>query len=745
MKKVLILLGLCVCVTLAQDMVVRVYVHSWQDLKRISPKHVLDIAGGYAGEYYDIVADQNILNRIIASGLTYEVRVHSLEYEKDKARAAYLSYTEVNDSLRQLVQNYPSICKLDSLPIQTYEGRWAYGIKISDNVQIEEDDEPGFLIDGTHHAREWACPIVVMFFADSFLSAYGSVPEITNIINTTEIYCFPIVNVDGYVYDYPSGRMWRKNREPFGGGIGNDPNRNYQGCAGDIEGDWGAVDNGKATHNNTNPQARGLFCGPYQNSGDEIRGLIEYVKSRYINAYMSYHMHGELMMWGWGWTTQGTPDNALHIQVGTHMASLIQRLGGGTYRPGQIPIILYPVSGSSLDWLYSWSHYVGGISNLSFTTEMGTDFYQNPANLDHIIHQNFKALKYLAGFCDSIVLLVEGAVPAPTIYPLGTVGEDFTISWHAKNTVYNNPTQWELVELSNPSIIEDNLESGTGRWNLDGFTLSTAQSHSATHSFYSGSQNNMNSAVTTKHPYLVQPGDSVTFWCRYNLETDWDVAVGEVSENTREWYNLDTNRFTGNSGGWTRKVFSLSNWAGKSIYLRFRAMTDANTLGTGFYVDDIYPVCLFGNVNVISSSIPDTFYQFNNHPEGEFYYYVKGYNTTWDWGDYSCLEKAEVVVGLVEEKPESAPILPVFTIQPNIFSKQTHISLSFGKGNEPTFARLKIYNASGRLVKSFDMLSDCSIAWHGDDNFGNSLPGGVYFAHFETSDSKKIEKIILVR
>jgi len=744
MKKIVILCFVLILFSFSQEMIVRVYTSSWENLSRISPKYNLDIAAAHAGEWYDIVADQVTMDKIINSGLSYELIVPSIALEKEKVRAQYLSYAQITDSLRQMVQNFPSICKFDSLPIPTYEGNWIYGIKISDNPGVEEDDEAGILVEGTHHSREWACPIMVLFFADSMLSAYGNVPEITEIINNTEIYCFPVINVDGYLYDYPAGYYWRKNREPFGGSIGTDPNRNYGCCAGELEGEWGAVDAGKACHDPGDI----TFCGAYTNSGDETRSLAMFVRSHICNAYMTYHSYSELLMWPWGWKGQETPDSLLYDQKGNYMADMIQRLGGGTYGRGTVYNAIYPVSGSSMDWLYSWCHYVGGISNLSFTAELGTSFYQPQSDLDEICYQNFKALKYLAHFADSIVILCEGAVAPPEIYPLGTVGENFTIYWHPVNSNDNHPLQWELVELSAPTVIEDDLESGTGRWILEGFTSSTSQAHSGTHSLFSGNQDNMNHAVRSVHPYPVESGDSLTFWCRYDLEDDYDVAVVEVSENTKEWFNLDTTRFNGTQNSWVRKSYSLENWVGKSIYIRFRAMTDGSLLGSGFYVDDIYPSCIFNSVTTISSSIPDTSYYFSNHPEGEYYYYVKGYNTTWGWGDYSCLKKANVVVG-IEEKPNVGvrPDTPKFSLYPNPFYRTT--TVSFYRGDREEDAFIKIYNSTGRLVRNFVLKSEGqkqnSVLWKGLDDSGRPLPTGVYFVHYTIGNYMKTEKAILFR
>jgi len=723
---------------------VRVYC-KWDDLARISPKYNLDIATGRANEWYDIVADRNTMNRIIASGLPYEVQVYSLELEK--VRGQYYSYDQYVQMMRTMAQNYPSICKFDSLPIRTYEGRWIYGLKISDNPNYEDPTEPGFLVDGCHHAREWATPYVVYKFCDSITKVYSTDNEIRQIVDNIEIYAFPVINVDGYVYDYPNQRSWRKNREPFGGAIGTDPNRNYGGCCGDIRGDWGAVDESQASHN----PADLTFCGAYVNSGDETRALTMYVKSRVINAYMTYHSYGELFLWPWGWSGSGTPDSIVYARWGNRIAEMINRLGGGTYTPGQSYSNPYPTSGGSDDWFYSWCNWVGGVAGLAYCTEVGTAFYQNTSQLDLIFSENFKALKYLAQLCrDSIGPLIEPKVAPPQIYPIGNVGQSFTIKWHPVNPSENHPTQWELVELSNPNVKTDSLESGSGRWVLQGFTLSTAQHHSGSYSLFSGNTNDMNSAAQTLHPYIVQPGDSLTFWCYYNLENNYDVAVAEVSENTKDWFNVDTMRFTGTQTSWVRKAYSLANWVGKSVYFRFRCMTDGNTLNGGFYVDDIRPVCLFGNVNTVSNSITDTTYTFTNHPVGEFYYYVRGYNAR-GWGDYSCLAKASVGVGISEAEEQKISEEFALSVSSNPFKERLMIRYAGSIIHDTRCTvqdiNLKIYDVAGRIVKQFNHLTNyqSSVIWFGDDDSGRKLPSGVYLIRLESDGFKKTEKVILLR
>ena len=63
---------------------------------------------------------------------------------------------------------------------------------------------------------------------------------------------------------------------------------------------------------------------------------------------------------------------------------------------------------------------------------------------------------------------------------------------------------------------------------------------------------------------------------------------------------------------------------------------------------------------------------------------------------------------------------------------------------------LKIYDATGKLVKSFTLEASIqypasSIVWAGDDDSGRKVPAGVYFVRLETKDFKKVEKVILLR
>ncbi len=66
-------------------------------------------------------------------------------------------------------------------------------------------------------------------------------------------------------------------------------------------------------------------------------------------------------------------------------------------------------------------------------------------------------------------------------------------------------------------------------------------------------------------------------------------------------------------------------------------------------------------------------------------------------------------------------------------------------------ATLRIYDATGRLVKTFSDIqyktdnSVYSVLWSGTDDLGRKVPAGVYFVKFEAGNYKQIEKVILLR
>ncbi|MEO0091115.1 MAG: M14 family zinc carboxypeptidase [candidate division WOR-3 bacterium] len=739
----LLIIFLSISIANAKTMVIRVYAKNYEELARhIDFKYTnIEIAGAKPQEWYELLVESEDYPVVLASGLKSQIIIEDLEVQKAEilSRAQYHSLDSVNLLLRSYTNTAPQICALESLGL-SYENRQIYGVKISDNVNISEPQEPGVFFCGLHHAREWATVEMCLFIIDSIIRAYRTVPEIQNLVNNHEIWVFPVINPDGYYYDYPLRRSWRKNRQPFGGSIGTDLNRNYIGaCNGDRFGLWGALTSGAQSSHSPSSET---FMGQYGASSPEISAVVNFFRTHNINASLSFHSYSELVLWPWGYQNIPTPDNALYQRVGTTMANMIQKLSGGTYTPQQSPL-LYPVSSGCDDWIYGWNKYLNGVPCLAFTNEIGTAFYQSLTDVDQIVRQNFKAVVFLTNFSDSVRILMKGFVPPPEIsVPDTTTSSSFVVSWKPKNPQFNNPEYWELQELTNYNVSQDQFDTLLPCWQVQGFVLSSRRAYSGSKSMWSDSANNISNYIRTTYPYLVNSGDSLTFWCWYNLEKNYDVAVAEVSFNTKEWFQLGT-RMTDTSGGWKRFAYSLEPYVGKSIYIQFRVMTDGSVLKNGFYLDDVYPVPMFHNTRIVASNIPDTFYLVWVSQPGHYWYRVRGYNTTNNWGEYSMLGGVEVLSADITETQNKGYI--TFNIIPNLFSIKTMIQYSVPY---ETKVVLNLYDITGReltkLVNSDHKPGVYQINWQAIDNHKKRLASGVYFVKLNIGEKSLTKRIIIL-
>ncbi len=133
----------------------------------------------------------------------------------------------------------------------------------------------------------------------------------------------------------------------------------------------------------------------------------------------------------------------------------------------------------------------------------------------------------------------------------------------------------------------------------------------------------------------------------------------------------------------------------------------------------------------------------------------------YDWGTV----KFKNLVGVKEYKTNPASPL-VFEIMPNPFRKSLAIKFQIPNPNDQTNFKsqipndsairnpkseilLSIYDATGRLVKSFNLEPSIknqvsSITWFRDDNFGFRVPPGVYFLQLQVGDYIQIEKVVLI-
>ena len=130
-------------------------------------------------------------------------------------------------------------------------------------------------------------------------------------------------------------------------------------------------------------------------------------------------------------------------------------------------------------------------------------------------------------------------------------------------------------------------------------------------------------------------------------------------------------------------------------------------------------------------------------------------NIDWDiYGSTVCVNNIEELSGFVL-RPANDII-----ITPNPFRQKTKINLCEGHPDRITCSshgtgmakstELKIYDATGRMVKDFsrltlDALRSTFLYWDGTDNSGFRLPEGVYFVRLGNESEAVTEKVVLIK
>ncbi len=261
---------------------------------------------------------------------------------------AYHTYDEMVADITAMAAAHPDIVALSVIG-HSYEGRALYAVKISDNVNTDEN-EPEVVFTGLTHAREHMGLEQVLALMHWLVDDYGQPgnQRTDAIVNSTEIWVLPEMNPDGAEFDISGGHFheWRKNRQPNPGSpyIGTDLARNYPfmwGCCGG---------SGK------NPSSM-YYRGAAPMSAPEARAERDFIKSRVVDGkqqirlLISFHSHARRILYPYGYTQDPVPptmtlkDHQMLVALSNGMAA---RNGYSVMQGSH----WYITSGGGGDWMY---------------------------------------------------------------------------------------------------------------------------------------------------------------------------------------------------------------------------------------------------------------------------------------------------------------------------------------------------------------------------------------------------------
>ena len=263
----------------------------------------------------------------------------------------FFTYDQIMTHLDDMYSKYPSLISQKFSIGTTIENRDIYVVKISDNPDQDEDDEIQVYHDAIHHAREPMSVAQLIYYMWYLLENYESDDRIKKILDETEIFFVPVVNVDGYLYnentDPGGGGFWRKNRRRNrDGSRGVDLNRNYAN-------NWGGPGSSSEEDDSTY-RGRSGFSEP------ETLAIRNFILSKNIKLAISHHSVGSLITYPWTHLSISpfAPDPIMEP-----LANFMVNSNG--FESGLASHVIYPFSGSTVDWMYDEAGIV------AFTMETG--------------------------------------------------------------------------------------------------------------------------------------------------------------------------------------------------------------------------------------------------------------------------------------------------------------------------------------------------------------------------------------
>ena len=563
----------------------------------------------------------------------------------------YYRYNEMLAELDAMAAQYPNLITVKA-PISTYltwENRPIYHVKISDNPNVDDGEEK-VLYTAIHHAREPMSMSETIFYMWYLLENYDTNPEVQYLVDNTQMFFVPCINVDGYIYnqtDQPGGGgMHRKNRNPsvgsFNGGV--DLNRNYSYG-------WNTTGVSSNENNDTYP-GTSAFSEPETQA---IQWLVEYHN---IRSAFNAHTYGNTLLHPVGTTTAEYAD---HHNYFTALTQHMVEYNG--YFP-QKSSGLYPASGDSDDYMYKVDIGVGAKDTIfAMTPEIGTDFW--PASGDiiptcqdmvfsnlvlaHMVHKyyvvkeddpssvasltgSFHHTAQRLGIEDgSVIVSLEPilnivSVGSPIVYDLGIMGvDDNLISFNLNpgiqfgdeikyvlTTDYGVWVRRDTITKTYGELtvqVQDNADATTnwtGNWSTTSTTFYSA-SKSFTDSPSSNYQNNANSTYVFNDNIDLSDatGAMISFYAKWNIEADYDYCQFQVSvDGGNSWIGQCGNYtvagtdddgsvqpdnepvWEGVQNSWVLEEINLSDYLGQVIKVRFVLQSDGGVRQDGFYFDD---------------------------------------------------------------------------------------------------------------------------------------------------------------
>ncbi len=320
--------------------------------------------------YAELLAHPDDLERLTSMGYTWRLLDRDLfpgirgASDEGNMDPEYHTVQEMIDELTMLANTYPSICRFYDIGDAESKSWWwdnfdheydVWAVRISDNPDIDEP-EPCIVYDGRHHAREPVSTEIVLAVARYFCENYATDPHVAELVNTSEIWCVPMINIDGHQWVEDVDPWWRKTLFDYNenhhvdADEGIDPNRNY---------DW---------HWSSGTWSSQTYGGPYPFRAPCVAAMRDLFNLHRPAINPTFHSYGEVVLYPFGYGVLAEP---AVLDIAGEYAGMI----------GYYPQQSTTPNGSSKDWLY------GTVGAAAFTVETANEFIPSGAYMLQEVEQ----------------------------------------------------------------------------------------------------------------------------------------------------------------------------------------------------------------------------------------------------------------------------------------------------------------------------------------------------------------------
>lgn len=555
----------------------------------------------YADGSCDFVAGQWERSQLLLHGLSTRCLIPDMEglYASRSPRrlsmGGFLTWAEAQAWMDSLHTANPGITSAPTSIGSTYEGRPQLVMKISSNNSFNADDPsmPNAWYDGLIHSREGASLRNIRYFMMWLCSNHGRNGycgyQADWILANREIWCLPVNNVDGWVYNQTTspggGGMHRKNRNLSAGGSGIDLNRNWSVA-------WGGAgssgDPSSETYRGTGPL-----------SEPETANIDAFWQLHPPAQMHSTHAYANALLYPWGWTDQPTTHAA---QYATQGEMMVLWGTGEEHYPSASGF--YYASGNTRDHSYglygamSWNHETGA----SFA-----GFWPSPDEVVKLSRRNLRS--YLVTACLAGRPYDPAEPGVPVMDEIGSVSGSFTVNWSDAA----NASSYALQRLSGYQVpLDDHGDSGP--FDRVNWIMTGTHYHSGTQSYRS----NGTGSLTWQQTVTIPPagGGRISFWSMQNIVPESYQGAFSVSpDGGANWYYLQT--FGRSDMNWRLNLHELDEWQGKTLSFRWESYGSA--ANCALYIDDI-KVEVWESNTIQADGIGPSQYTVSGLPTGEYWF-----------------------------------------------------------------------------------------------------------------------------